>query len=142
MSALGCAASLPDGRPCRAPRLRDGDLCVFHDPEHADKVAEARRRGGRHRRREQPSATNHAFRGLRDAEAIRYFLDVAASDTLALEPSATRVRLIVAVADAAIRLLGPGDLEQRLVALEAARREEDSCPVGDLDGLTLPESAT
>ncbi len=39
MSALGCAASLPDGRPCRAPRLRDGDLCVFHDPEHADKVA-------------------------------------------------------------------------------------------------------
>ncbi|MGO9181005.1 MAG: hypothetical protein ACLQBX_07670 [Candidatus Limnocylindrales bacterium] len=52
------------------------------------------------------------------------------------------MRLIVAVADAAIRLLGPGDLEQRLVALEAARREEDSCPVGDLDGLTLPESAT
>ena len=142
MSALGCTASLSDGRPCRATRLREAPYCVFHDPARAETLAEARRRGGRHRRREQSSTTNHEFRSLRDAEAIRHFLDVAASDTLALEPSATRVRLIVAVADAATRLLGPGDVEQRLAALEAARREADSCPVGDLDGFGLLESAT
>jgi len=142
MSAGGCAASLADGRPCRATRLRDGTTCVFHAPDHADKVADARRRGGRHRRREQAPTGPQQFRGLRDAEAIRQLLEVAAADTLALEASATRVRLIVAVCDAGMRLLGPGEIEQRLAALEAARREVDTRSVGDLGGLGLPESAT
>ncbi len=134
---------MSDGRPCRATRLRDGDFCVFHDPAHADTLAEARRRGGRHRRHEQTLATTHNFRGLRDAEAVRGLLEVAASDTLGLEASATRVRLIVAVCEAATRLLEPGDFEQRLAALEAARREADSRPVTDTgEGLGLQEPAT
>jgi len=143
MSAGGCATSLPDGRPCRAPRLRDGATCVFHAPDHADKVAEARRRGGRHRRREQTPTGPQQFRSLRDAEAIRGLLELAARDTLALEASVVRVRLLVAVADAAARLLGPGDFEQRLAALEAARREADSRPVTNPgEGLGLREPAT
>jgi hypothetical protein len=123
MSARGCTATLPDGRQCRATVLRDAAFCVFHDPDHADEVAEARRLGGLHRRREQTLANAYEFRGLGDAEAIRRLLEIAAYDCLGQEPSATRVRLVVAVCEAATRLLGPGDLDKRPATLEAARRE-------------------
>ena len=122
MSSGGCTVVLPNGQPCRATRLRDAATCVFHATEHAADVAKGRRLGGLHRRREQTLAYAFEFRGLGDAEAILRLLEIAAYDTLALEPSSTRVRLLIAVSEAATRLLGPGAFEERLTALETARK--------------------
>jgi hypothetical protein len=41
-----CAFRFPDGQPCRAAPLRDGEFCIMHSPEHAKEVQEARRLGG------------------------------------------------------------------------------------------------
>ena len=143
MSTGACTAVLPNGQPCRATRLRDADYCVFHDTGHADDVAKGRRLGGLHRRREQTLAHEYAFRGLGDAEAILRLLEIAVYDTLAHEVSATRVRLLIAVAEAATRLLGPGAFEERLTALEAARGAEARPPVtGNGEDHGQPEAAT
>jgi len=131
MSSGGCSAVLASGLPCRATRLPDETTCLFHSDQHKDAVAKGRRRGGLHRRREQTLAHAFEFWGLGDAEAIRRLLEIGAYDALALEPSATRVRLIVAVCETAMRLLGPGEFEERLAALETARRVEAQRPVND-----------
>ena len=143
MSARGCAVVLPNGQPCRATRLRDAETCVFHNTEHAGDVAKGRRLGGLHRRREQTLANAYEVRGLGDADAILRVLELAAFDTLTLEVSATRVRLLIAVCEAAMRLLGPGAFEERLAALEAAGRVEARPPVtGDGDDFGPTESGT
>jgi hypothetical protein len=143
MTAGGCTVILASGRPCRAVRLPDETTCLFHSDRHRDAVAQGRRRGGLHRRREQGLAHEYAFRGLGDAEAILRFLEIAAYNTLALEVSATRVRLIIALCETATRLLGPGAFEERLTALEAGRGAEARPPVTD-DGEDhgQPEAAT
>ncbi len=47
-----CKALKDNGEPCRAAPLHEGAYCVFHDPEHAEVVQEARRAGGQRRKRE------------------------------------------------------------------------------------------
>ena len=44
--------------------MRDGELCLMHDPEHADTVAEGRRLGGTNRKREALLTAGHDFEGL------------------------------------------------------------------------------
>ncbi len=122
MSARRCAFILPSGRPCRATPLRDADRCVFHDPGHADEVAEARRVGGLRRRRERTLAAAFDFGGLGDAESIRRLLEIAAFDSLNLEVSVPRARLLIATAVAATKLLEIQDLAERVATLEVAYR--------------------
>lgn len=102
-------------------------------------MAEARRVGGLHRRRERTIATAYEFRGLGDADAIRRLFEIAAYDSLALEASVSRVRLLVAVGAAATRLLEVGELEARIAVLEAAFRAEARFPTAAEEG--LPKAA-
>lgn len=50
-----CTSTKADGSPCRAQALPGKAVCVFHDPDGAERRAEARRRGGHTRNR--PPAT-------------------------------------------------------------------------------------
>jgi hypothetical protein len=140
MSARGCPVILANGRPCRATPLRDATWCVFHDPAHAEEVAEARRLGGLRRRRERTLADAYDFTGLGEVESIRRLLEIAAFDTLNLEASVPRVRALIATATAATKLLEIRDLADRVAALEAAYRAGGLHPTeprtaGDLDEL-------
>jgi hypothetical protein len=82
-------------------------------------MQEARRLGGHRRRREGVLAGVYEFNGLRTVEDIRRLLDVAALDTLGLDNSVARSRTLVAVVQAAAKLLEVGELEDRLQRLEA-----------------------
>jgi hypothetical protein len=115
-----CGFILPNGRPCKATLLRDGVFCVFHDPGHAEEVAEARRLGGLRRRKERTVIGAFELEPLDETAGIRRLLEIAGFDALAFESSILRARLLVAVALAAIRLLETTDHETRLAALEAA----------------------
>lgn len=114
-----CQAKLADGRACRAAPLRDGAFCLMHDPEHAKETAEARRLGGLRRRREKTLAGAYDLAGLDNVAAIRRVLEIATFDTLGLDNSIARSRTLISAALAATRLLETGELESRLVALEA-----------------------
>ena len=113
-----CNARRDDGQPCRAAPLRDGRLCLWHDPAHSDEVAEARRLGGMRRRRETAVAGAYDFDGLGTVDQIRRLVEVAVIDTLSLENSIARARTLAYLAQTATRLLEVGELEERLVRVE------------------------
>lgn len=122
MTARACNARKDDGSPCGSPPLRDGEFCLWHDPEHADEVAEARRLGGLRRRKERITEGAYHFQGLESVSQIRRLLEVAAVDSLALENSIARSRTLAYLAQVALKALEAGDLEERVDALEQAMR--------------------
>jgi len=115
-----CAFRFPTGEPCHSPPLRDGNFCLMHSPEHAREVQEARRIGGLHRKREATVAVAYDFEGLDTVDGIRRLLQIAATDTLGMENSPARTRMLVYVAMAALRALETGVYEERLSVLEQA----------------------
>jgi len=99
--------------------MREGALCFWHAPEHADEAAEARRLGGLRRRRERAVAGAYEFDGLGTVEQIARLVEVAVLDTLALENGVARNRTLAYLAQTATRLLEAGELQQRVAGLEA-----------------------
>lgn len=113
-----CRAIRTDGGRCGSPPLRDGDFCLWHDPAHADEVAEGRRLGGLRRRREAAVQGAYDFEGLASVEHIRRLVEVAVVDTLGLENGVPRNRTLAYLAQTASKLLEVGELEERLRAVE------------------------
>jgi hypothetical protein len=107
------------GEACRAAPMRDSDLCVFHNPEHAEVVQEARRAGGQRRRRELTLSVAYDFEGLESIPQIRRLLEIAVMDALGLENSLGRVRALAYLAQTGVMLLEKGEHEERLEAIES-----------------------
>ena len=108
------------GERCRATPLRDSDFCVFHDPAHAEAVAEGRRMGGLRRRREGTVSAAYDVDGVSTIQELRRVLEVATIDTLSLENSVARNRTLLAAVATGTKLLEVGEQEERLAAIEAA----------------------
>ncbi len=119
-AARTCQAVTERGEPCAATPLRDDERCFWHSAATAKEAAEARRLGGMRRRREGTLQGAYEFEGLDSVARIRRLLEVAAADALGLDNSIARVRALVAVSQAAAKLLEVGELEERLEALETA----------------------
>ncbi len=100
--------------------MRGKSICYWHDPEHATEAAEARRLGGLHRRKVTSLAAIYDFAGLRTLEGAQRLLETAVLETLALENSIPRNRVLIAAAQAAPRLVETAELVERLDALEIA----------------------
>jgi hypothetical protein len=111
-----CRGRTEAAEACRAPARRQSLFCLFHDPEMAEVVQEGRRAGDQLRRRESVLSAALDFDGLDTVAHLRRLLEIATYDTLALEDSVNRTRVIIAAAQAAAKLLETGELE----ALEAA----------------------
>jgi hypothetical protein len=60
------------------------------------------------------------YEGLDTVEKIRRVFDIAAIDALGMDTSVAKVRALIAVGLAAVKLLEVGEYEERLRALEAA----------------------
>lgn len=140
MTARTCKARKENGEPCRQAPLQGKDFCFWHDPEHAQEAAEARRLGGLRRRRERTVAGAYAFEGLETVTGVRRLLEVAALDTLGLENSVARSRTLAYLAQVSVRLLEVGELEARLAALEATVNGRQDRPESPFD--TEPPEGT
>src|SRR3970282_2229836 len=119
MVSSGCAHPMSDGRRCRAPALRDGEFCFWHEPGKAEEAHEARRPGGLRRGRERTLAVAYDLTGLGSVEAIRRIVEIALFDVLGLENSIARARVLISGALAAAKLLETGELAERIAALAA-----------------------
>ena len=100
--------------------MRESEFCVFHDPDHAEVVAQARSAAGQRRKREATLATAYDFQGLTSIEEIRRLIEVAAFDALGLDNNINRVRALGYLAQVATALLEKGEMEERMAAVEAA----------------------
>ena len=125
-----CTYRKPDGEACRATPIRDGNLCFWHSPEHAEEAAEARRLGGLRRRKEKVVSGSYDIEGLENVGQIRRLVEIAVLDTLALENSIARSRALIAAAGAAGKLLEVGELEERIQALERALKPRQTQAIG------------
>jgi hypothetical protein len=125
--------------------MADNDHCFWHAPEHAEDAADARRLGGLRRRRERTVQSAYDLAGLATVPDIRRVLDLALLDTVALDNSVARNRLLVAIASTAARLLETGELEMRLAIVERALGSVPSSrsadPFADVDGPGEPGAA-
>ena len=115
-----CSFRKPDGQRCRAAPLTDQEYCFWHSPEHAEEVAEARRLGGFRKRREAAVIGAYDLEGLETVAGIRRLLEIAVVDTLGLDNSVSRSRTLTYQVMVAAKLLETGELEQRIILLEAA----------------------
>src|SRR5438093_3681318 len=128
-----CAHPKADGEACQMAPLRDRPYCFAHDPERAADAAEARRLGGQRRRREGTIAIAYDLPGLDSVEGVRRVFEIARTDLLGLDNTINRARALVAVGNAAIKLLG-ADYEERLAALEQVvlRRRQPAADESDV----------
>jgi hypothetical protein len=85
--------------------MRDADHCFWHNPDTADEVAEARRLGGLRRKRERTLGVAYDLAGLGDVASVRRVLEIAVLDTLGLDNSVARSRVLVGAAAAAAKLI-------------------------------------
>jgi hypothetical protein len=125
-----CKFRRENGQQCRATPLSDSDFCLWHDPEKADEVQEARRLGGQRRRRERIVSGAYDFEGLQSIVHIRRLLEVAVTDLLGLENSIARARTLAYIAQSATKLLEVGEFEERLQALEQVVEPRKNAPGG------------
>jgi hypothetical protein len=114
-----CSAIKQSGERCRQVPLRDSAYCFWHDPEHQEEAEQARRLGGQRRRREKITEGAYDLDGLDTVPGIRRLLEIALLDTLGLENSVARSRVLIAGVLAAAKLLEVGELEERMAAVEA-----------------------
>jgi hypothetical protein len=115
-----CKFTKEDGTPCRAAPLQEADFCLWHDPDHSEEVAEARRLGGLRRRKEKAVSGAYDFQGLSEVGQIRRILEIAVLDTLSLENSVARSRTLAYLAQVALKTLEVGEFQDR------ADQQEDS----------------
>ena len=117
-SRPGCRERKRNGRPCRAPALREGSACFWHADETREAAAEARRLGGLRRRREGTIGGAYALEGFRTGADLQRVLELALADTLELENSVPRTRALARLVAVAARVKETSEWEARLRALE------------------------
>jgi hypothetical protein len=117
-SSPTCSGTKSNGELCRATPMRDSGLCFWHDPDYAAEAKEAQRIGGLRRRTEATISAAFDFEGLRTVDQIWRFIELAAIDTLRLENGAVRNRTMGSLSQIAMKLLGIGEHEERLRAIE------------------------
>ena len=134
-----CAASNAAGSPCGFTPMGGEPFCFWHHPDYEAEAAEARRLGGRRRRREK--AIEGAYdlpESLDSVEAVRRFVNIAALDLLGAESSVARSNSMLRTAGVALKLIETGDMERRIADLEAALKNRSPDPPSPFD-LDLPE---
>lgn len=119
MSRRICRFIKENGEVCRAAPMRDSDYCFLHDPESVEAATEARRLGGKRRRREKVTSVVYDLEGLGSAGDILRLLEITAMDTLSLENSVQRNRTLAYVASVAQKVVHDDVMEERVRALEA-----------------------
>ncbi len=117
MSKKQCQAKKRNGEPCNASASENG-FCFTHDASRGRERAIARRNGGL--RRITPSVADKSLvpKETRTITDVMTILDYALQESLEMQNSIQRGRLLVAIAHGYIEALKVGEIEQRLEAIE------------------------
>ncbi len=112
-----CNAKNKRGEPCSASANGNG-FCFTHDVTKGAERAIARRNGGL--RRITPSVADKSLvpKVTRTITDVMTILDYALQESLVLQNSISRGRLLVSIAHGYIEALKVGEMEQRLEAVE------------------------
>ncbi len=95
-----CRRVKDDGSRCRAASLHNAEFCFWHDPEHAAEAVDASRRGGLRRKQELIVAAAYGIPDFASSEAVLRLIEIVAMDSLVLNNTPSRNRLLLAAASA------------------------------------------
>lgn len=119
MSKKQCEANNKDGEKCKAFANESG-FCFMHDTSKGIERAIARRNGGLATKKPHYADAERLPDSIRKIEDVFIVLDYALSETVGLDNSINRGRLLVSIAHGFIEALKIGELEKRLEAIEIA----------------------
>ncbi len=127
MSDKKCKANTKNGEKCKAFANESG-FCFTHDATRGRERAIARRNGGLATKQPHYADASVLPSSIRKIEDVLIVLDYALKESIGLDNSIQRGRLIVSIAHGFIEALKVGEIEQRLEAVEIAlkMRKEQS----------------
>jgi len=114
-----CEANNKQGERCKAFANENG-VCFMHDATKGRQRAVARRNGGLATRKPHFADASGLPSSIRTIEGVLIILDYALKESVGLDNSIQRGRLLVSIAHGYIEALKVGELEQRLEAVENA----------------------
>ncbi|MDL1895559.1 hypothetical protein FBQ82_04760 [Anaerolineae bacterium CFX7] len=114
-----CKALTKKGLYCPNKPSANG-YCFTHDPTRGKERAQARRKGGSHSRVPHNGNADALPKQVRTLTDVLAILDYALAETLPMENSIQRGRLLVALSHAFIEAIKTGEFEARVEALESA----------------------
>lgn len=119
-----CRAKTKSGQPCPNKPSASG-YCFTHDPARGKERAEAHKRGGARNRVPHNGNADAIPPRVRTLQDVLCVLDYVKDETLVMENSVQRARLLVALAHAFIEAIKEGELEARVEAIERALKLRD-----------------
>src|SRR5687767_6411221 len=119
MAKVKCDAKNRRGGPCNAFAGASG-YCFMHDASRGRESALARRNGGLSTKKPHNSDASLIPSDIRSTDGVFAILNYALAESIILDNSIVRGRLLVSIAHGYIEALKIGELEKRLEALEMA----------------------
>ncbi len=117
MSDKKCKGNNKRGERCRAFAGESG-FCFMHDAGRGKERAIARRSGGLATKKPHFADESILPSEIRNVESVLIVLDYALRETVGLDNSIQRGRLLVSIAHGYIEALKVGEIEARLEAVE------------------------
>ncbi len=114
-----CKANNKQGERCKA-FANENAFCFMHDATKGKQRAIARRNGGLATKKPHFADISLLPSTIRNIESVLIVLDYALKESVGLDNSIQRGRLLVSIAHGFIEALKVGEMEQRLEAVEAA----------------------
>ncbi len=111
-----------NGKSCQAYPVLDSKYCFAHDPANAKKRAEARKKGGLHRR--VIKRTKHVYHHIKSVKDVNMILESAINEARSLESSQSNLRTLAYLCNIALKGQELGSLEERVGAIEKATNEK------------------
>ena len=105
-----------NGKQCRGYAMLDSRYCFVHDPANARKCAEARKKGGLHRR--TIKRAEHKYHPIKSVQDINEILETAINEASSLECSQSNLRTLAYLCQIALKGQELGSLEERVDAVE------------------------
>lgn len=119
MSKQQCKANNKGGGRCKAFANESG-FCFMHDADRGKERAQARRAGGLATKKPHYADTQLLPATISRIEDVIAVLNYTLQETIGLDNSIQRGRLMVSIAHGFVEAFKVGELEQRLEAIENA----------------------
>ncbi len=110
-----CTATRANGQRCKAQVLTDGELCFIHNPANQDRIAQARRKGGKNK----GTAARAQKRMPREVREIVAIVEAAMGGVLQVKISPSQAHAVASLAGAWVRLHEIGELALELEEIKA-----------------------
>ena len=115
-----CKAKTKGGELCKAQAIAGGRYCFTHDPASGKARATARKLGGKRNRTPHAGQADILPATVTTISEATRILDYALAETIPMENSIARGRLLIALVAGYINAFQVGELENRIMAIETA----------------------